>query len=121
VNDRFSAEWKPERSKIVITVARDGNGLDCQCDPEFPQAWRKEPYYSQILSLADIAGLHDGIISVCVGRKMTIVTREREFPLGEVGSDDKIIREYSGKRLVGARLEGGGRHLISRTGVSALA
>jgi hypothetical protein len=105
VNDRFGAEWKPERSKMVITVARDGNGLDFQCDPGFPQAWRQEPYYSQILKLAAIAIPHDGTISVCVGRRMTIITPEREFPLGEVSNDDTIIREYSGKRLVGARLE----------------
>jgi hypothetical protein len=47
VSDRFGPEWKPERSKIVITVTRDGNGFEFQCDPGFPQAWRKEPYYSQ--------------------------------------------------------------------------
>ena len=104
VNPRFGVEWRPERSKIVITVARDGNGLDFQCDPGFPQAWRKEPYYSQILHLASVAVPHDGLISVCVGRKMTIITPEGEFPLGDVSNDDQIIREYSGKRLVGVRL-----------------
>src|SRR3984893_47076 len=41
VSDRFGPEWKPERSKIVITVTRDGNGFEFQCDPGFPQAWRK--------------------------------------------------------------------------------
>src|SRR5215471_13133974 len=44
INPRFDAEWKPERSKIVIAVAPDGNGLVFHCDPGFPQAWRKEPY-----------------------------------------------------------------------------
>jgi len=104
VNPRFGAEWKPERSKIVITVARGGNGLDFQCDPGFPRAWHKEPYHSQILHLAAVAAAHDGIISVCVGRRMTVIAPEGEFPLGEVGNDDQIIREYSGKRLVGIRL-----------------
>jgi len=103
-NPRFGPEWKPDRSKIVITVTPDGNGLNFQCDPGFPRAWRKEPYYSHILHMASVAAAHDGIISICVGRSMTIVTPEREFPLGDVSDKDQIIREYSGKRLVGVRI-----------------
>jgi hypothetical protein len=110
INPRFGAEWKPERSKIVIAVAPDGNGLVFHCDPGFPQAWRKEPYHGEILRLASQAVPNDGTILVCVGRKMTIVTPEREFPVGEVGDDEEIIREYSGKRLVGARVVKTGRH-----------
>ena len=103
-NPRFGPEWKPDRSKIVITVNRDGNGLDFQCDPGFPEAWRKEPYYGQIRSLATTADRHDGMISVVAGRNHIIVSPEGEFPLGAVGHDDEIIREYDGKRLVRVRL-----------------
>ena len=90
---------------MVITVTRDGNGFEFQCDPGFPQAWRKEPYYSQILHLAAIAVAHDGIVLVGVGTTRTIIAPEGEFPLGEMGGDEKIIREYSGKRLISAHLE----------------
>jgi hypothetical protein len=103
-NPRFGPEWKPDRSKIVITVGRDGNGFDFQCDPGFPQAWRKEPYYGQIKSLAAIAVKHDGMISVHSGRNLIIVAPEGEFPLGEVADEDEIIREFSGNRLVGVRV-----------------
>jgi hypothetical protein len=103
-NPRFGPEWKPDRSKIVITVDRDGNGLDFQCDPGFPEAWRKEPYYSQIKRLAATAAHHDGMISVHSGRNLIIVASDGEFPLGEVGNEDEIIREYSGNSLVAARV-----------------
>lgn len=103
-NPRFGPEWKPDRSKIVITVDRDGNGLDFQCDPGFPEAWRKEPYYSQIKSWAGIAAKHEGTISVHSGRHLIIISREGEFPLGEAHDKDQIIREYSGNRLIGVRL-----------------
>jgi hypothetical protein len=103
-NPRFGPDWKPDRSKIVITVKGDGNGLDFQCDPGFPQAWRKEPYYSDILSLAAVAAKHDGMISVRSGRNLILVTPEGEFPLGDADYDDEVVREYAGNRLVGARL-----------------
>jgi len=103
-NPRFGAEWKPDRSRIVITVGRDGNGLNFQCDPGYPEAWRKQPYYSQIKSLAAIASRHDGMISVHSARNMIVVAPEREFALGEVGEHDEIIQEFTGDRLVGVRV-----------------
>jgi hypothetical protein len=73
VSDRFGPEWKPKRSKIVITVTRDGNRFEFQCDPGFPQAWRKEPYYSQFLHLSAVAAAHDGFVVVAVGLKRTLI------------------------------------------------
>ena len=108
VSDRFGPEWKPEKSKIVITVTRDGNGFEFQCDPGFPQAWRKEPYYSKILHLSGVAAAHDGIVLVAVGMTRTLIAPEGEFPLGEVAETDKVIREYRGKQLISARVERGG-------------
>lgn len=103
-NPRFGPEWKPNRSKIVITVGLDGNSLNFRCDPGFPEAWRKEPYYSQIKSLAAIAVRHDGMICVYNGRNLLVVSPEAEFTLGEVADQDEIIREYSGNHLVGVRV-----------------
>jgi hypothetical protein len=103
-NPRFGPEWKPDRSKIVITVDRHGNGLHFQCDPGFPDAWRKEPYYSHIKNLAAIAARYDGLISVNAGKNCIIVAADCEFAIGAVGDRDEIIREYSGSRLVGVRV-----------------
>jgi hypothetical protein len=77
--------------------------LDFQCDPGFPEAWRKEPYYGQIKSLAAAADRHGGLISVRSGRNLIVVAPDRDFPLGEAGPDDEMIREYSGNRLTGVR------------------
>ena len=103
-NPRFGPEWKPNRSKIVVTVGRDGNGLDFQCDPGFPEAWRKEPYYSEIKRLSAIAEEHDGMVAVQAGRNMIIISPDGEFPLGEVRDEDEIIREFEGRRLVRVRV-----------------
>ena len=103
-NPRFGPEWKPDRSKIVITVDRDGNGLTFQCDRGFPQAWRKEPYHSQIMKLVAIAAEHDGMISVHSGQSLIAILPTGEFPVGQGDPSDEIIREYSGGRLVAVRL-----------------
>jgi hypothetical protein len=93
---------------MVITVTRDGNGFEFQCDPGFPQAWRKEPYYSQILHLSAVAAAHDGIVVIAVGLKRTLIAAEGEFSLGDVGETDKVIREYRGKQLISVRVERSG-------------
>jgi hypothetical protein len=103
-NPRFGPEWKPDRSKIVITVGRDGNGLDFLCDPGFPDAWRKEPYYSQIRQLAAIAVQYDGLIAVYGKRTWIVVSPDGEFPIGDASHKDELIREYAGNRLVGVRI-----------------
>ena len=108
---RFGPEWKPDRSRIVINVNRQGNGLEFQCDPGFPEAWRKEPYHGEIRRLAADAIKNDGIIVVRAGRKAIVVSADGEFPLGELGEGDEVALDYLGDRMVGARVvkEGSGR------------
>lgn len=103
-NPRFGPEWKPDRSKIVITVGRKGNGLDFQCDPGYPEAWRKEPYHSQIRRLAAVAIRHEGIILVHSSRHTTLIAPDGEFALGEIAENDEIVQEFSGESIVSARL-----------------
>lgn len=41
-------------------------------------------------------------VLVIVGRHMTLVTPSREFDLGVVRPDDRIVREMDGNEVVGA-------------------
>jgi hypothetical protein len=101
---RLGEEWKPDKSKMVVTTADEGRTIEIRCDPGFPQAWRDEPYRSQILEWARIATAYDGMVIVCVGKRVTLVAVEGEFPLGNVEADDQIARDVSGHRLVGVRV-----------------
>ena len=104
LDDRLGPEWKPDRSKMVVTMARDGNGLEIRCDPKFPQAWRREPYRTRIGEWSAGAARDNGSVVILVGDRITLISPEGEFPLGVFGEDDRIVREYSGGRLVNARL-----------------
>jgi hypothetical protein len=90
--------WKPNKSKIVLTTSDDG--LEIRCDPGFPDAWRKEPFRSQIGKWAEAGELNDVTILVVVGERMTLVTRDRDFYLGVVRPDERILRELDGTRVV---------------------
>jgi hypothetical protein len=105
VEEKFGPEWKPDQSRIVITPGRDGNSMEFRCDPGFPTAWRRDPYYAQIQQFAMDARAYDGRVIVCVGKRMTLIAPEGEFPLGEVSDDDRIICEFSGDRMVRASIQ----------------
>lgn len=74
--------------------------MEIRCDPGFSDAWRKEPYRTQITKWAEAGELNDVTVLVIVGNKMVLVTSKREFDLGVVHSDERIVRELDGTRVV---------------------
>ena len=100
VNDQLSQQWKPNKSKLVLTTSDDG--IEIRCDPGFPDAWRKEPFRSEIREWAISGETHDVTIVVIVGQRMVLVTPDREFDLGVVQPDERIVREFEGSRIVNA-------------------
>jgi hypothetical protein len=103
LNDRLDQRWKPSRSKLVLTTSEDG--IEIRCDPGFPDAWRKEPFRSEIHELAVSGETHDVTVVVIVGQKMIFVTRDREFDLGVVGLDERIVRELEGTQVIKVTVE----------------
>jgi hypothetical protein len=99
-NELLDERWKPNRSKLVLTTSDDG--IEVRCDPGFPDAWRREPFGSEIREWALSGEAHDVTVVIIVGQKMILVTSEREFDLGIVGADERIVRELEGRRVVGA-------------------
>ena len=41
-------EWRPSRSKIVLTTEMGGRRIVAHIDPQRPDAWMQEPYYSAL-------------------------------------------------------------------------
>jgi hypothetical protein len=101
-DDRFDQRWKPSKSKLVLTASQDG--IEIRCDPGFPDAWRKEPFRTEIHKWAASGETHDVTVVVIVGEKMILVTPDREFDLGVVRSDQRIVREIIGAEVVNARV-----------------
>jgi len=98
INDVLDQRWKPSRSRFVLTTSEDG--IEVRCDPGFPDAWRKEPFRSEIRRWANSGESHDVTVVVIVGQKMILVTSDREFDLGVVQADERIVREIQGTEVV---------------------
>jgi hypothetical protein len=58
LDQRFSDYWFPAKSKIVINAKLEGKTAYVAfiVDPDYPNRWREEPYFSDIKKLAQ-AGL----------------------------------------------------------------
>ena len=98
LDDRLDQRWKPSKSRLVLTTSQDG--IEIRCDPGFPDAWRKEPFRSEIQKWAVSGEAHDVTVLVITGERMMLVTRDREFDLGIVRSDERIVREIDGTKVV---------------------
>jgi hypothetical protein len=100
IDPRLGEHWKPSVSGLVLTTSEDG--IEIRCDPDQPQAWRREPCRGDIERLAISGEQHDVTVLVITGAEMILVTPGREFHLGAVGADERIVRELQGTRVVGA-------------------
>jgi hypothetical protein len=100
VNDLLDRRWQPSKSRFVLTTSEDG--IEVRCDPGYPDAWRKEPFRSEIRQWAISGETQDVTVVVIVGARMILVTPEQEFDLGIVRPDQRIVRELEGTRVVGA-------------------
>ncbi|MEA2869726.1 MAG: hypothetical protein QOE39_4441 [Bradyrhizobium sp.] len=98
LDDRLDQHWKPSKSKLVLTTSPDG--IEIRCDPGFPDAWRKEPFRSDIQQWAVSGEPLDVTVVVITGEKMILVTPGREFDLGVVRPDERIVRELVGNQVV---------------------
>ncbi|MGJ5239794.1 hypothetical protein ACQR14_19375, partial [Bradyrhizobium oligotrophicum] len=80
------------------------DGIEVRCDPGYPDAWRRAPYQAEIREWAISGEQHDVTVIVITGRRVILITPERDFDLGELGPDDRIVRELEGTRVVDARV-----------------
>nr|WP_210262967.1 hypothetical protein [Bradyrhizobium brasilense] len=101
-NELLEEHWKPSRSKLVLTTSEDG--LEVRCDPGFPDAWRKVPFCNELREWAISGETLDMTVVVIAGQRMTLVTPEREFDLGIVGPDERIVRELEDGKVVNVTL-----------------
>ncbi len=88
--------WLPARSKLVVAFKPDGREIVVHVDPGVPNAWRAEPYHSEIRNMAGHAA-EAYTIFVQIGRRMIAIFPDREVDLGVVASDEMIaIHEVTG-------------------------
>jgi hypothetical protein len=97
-------EWRPSHSKIVLVSELDGKRIAAYVDPQRPDAWKKEPYYSKLKQWAVLAVPHGGQVVASVGRRIYMVFPDRDVDLG-IGADDEVLVTSERMTARGLQLE----------------
>jgi len=87
-------EWRPETAHIVISYDLEGRRLNANADPNYPDAWRQEPYYSQLKNWAATALANNRQVVAYVGRHTFVILPDRHVDLGVITEDDYIFIEH---------------------------
>ena len=118
VSPELGEEWKPSVSKMVVNFESGIRRVNVSVDPDFPGAWQREPYYSQLKAMAlhllrgqghllvweggePIAILPNRDVRLGPGRDNIIVVGGRSTPTGEdydavsLAPDDPRLREFT--------------------------
>jgi hypothetical protein len=92
-------EWKPEKSKIVLTLFPGNGFIYAQVDPGSPQAWRKAPFYDRLRAIAGQLINQGRHVVVFVNDAATLIMPDEAVPLGAMKPTDnfKIDRMFGPK------------------------
>jgi hypothetical protein len=90
-NPDVSPAWYPKTSHMIIEVIEDRTKAHVYVDPDHPEVWRSEPFYSDLKDSAREALKFRCRLTVHVGRAQTIIFPDRDVEFGIVEPDEEII------------------------------
>ena len=83
---RLAEHWKPSLSRMLLTNYQKSR-LCVHVDTDRPDAWRKEPYYSDLKRWSLAASRNKGVIAVYVGDNLTVILPTRDKSFGRIIGD----------------------------------
>lgn len=75
---------------MVIQVSDDPAKIIVHVDPERPEAWHADPYYSDLRAWSALALEREARVYVIVRSTTTIILPDRHVELGALRDDDSI-------------------------------
>lgn len=101
--DDLGEEWRPDRAKFVLAIQEAGR-MTIHVDPDFPYAWREEPYHSKLREWAAAAVLKGSQIVVSVADHVHMIFPDRDVDLGPM-RDNQMIKKWHVSTPMGIRFE----------------
>lgn len=98
-NPGVSKAWYPKTSHMVIEVLDDGATAHIYVDPDHPEIWRTEPYYSDLKASAREAVKVRCRLTVHVGKAQTIIFPDRDVEFGIVEADEEVMVVFPPKSV----------------------
>ncbi len=91
VREEVGDAWRPSECGMVLNFEALANRVIVHVDQRRPEAWRQEPYFSQIKRWAVEAAQNRGQVIVWEGLELVAILPDREKRLGRIGDDQLII------------------------------
>jgi hypothetical protein len=88
--------WKPEVCGFVLSISFQYGAMMLNTDPDRPQAWKVEPYYSRLRDWARRAFLENKRIVAMVTGHATVILPDRDVPIGALAPEDEIVLSRQG-------------------------
>lgn len=88
---QLGEEWKPVHSKIVLAADMGGKRITAHVDPQRPDAWRAEPYYSTLKKWARLDRADRKQVLAAVGNRVYVILPDKEIDLGIVNDDEIVV------------------------------
>lgn len=94
---KLPAHWKPERSKMVVTIFPLNHHIYVQVDSSAPTAWRKQPYHGELRLWAKNNLPKNIHVVVFVNDDATLIMPDQDVLLGAMKPTDVIsVRRNAG-------------------------
>ena len=84
-------EWKPDRSRMVLSLDPATRAMNVQVDPGQPKAWRRDTYHAQLRRWAAASLPLKRLVLVHLNATTTVVLPDRDVPLGAFGPGDRLV------------------------------
>lgn len=91
IDGRYGPEWKPDTAKFVVSPLLSDSNLLIAVDPNFPNAWRREPYISNIRQWVKTCEAMGRFVLIRIGGRCLALLPDKEVDLGAVGVDDEVM------------------------------
>lgn len=105
MSETMGEAWRPDRSKLLIWSDVEGR-LIVDVDPAYPNAWRREPYWTQLKAWSNRDRPAPLEVLVRIRDRMLVIFPEGEVDLGPQQAECAITSGY--------RIEGGRRTPYAR-------
>ena len=94
IDGSLGEEWHPERAHLIISYRDEGRSMTVHADADYPDAWMREPFYSQFRRWAEMSLAAGGRILGYVGPQVFAILPDRHVPLGALAPDDYVFIEH---------------------------
>lgn len=90
-SEALGEHWFPARAKMIVCSNPEVARLEIHVDEGRVNAWRTEPYYSEIKQWARAATRDNGQILVCLPDRTIVILPHADVDLGRLEQDDRIL------------------------------